>query len=91
MIQLIKKEDIQCIAGGSVFGGMSVSTGCASGAVRCDSGCCLLPPACSCLDYNDTEFGGPSVKTMDACWTHCCVSNKEYHAAKFGKYPRDCS
>lgn len=49
-----------------------------------------LPPTCSCLDYNDTPFGG-SGDTMDACWTGCCTnSGGKYHAAKFGKYSRDC-
>lgn len=48
------------------------------------------PPACKCLDYNDRSFPGPEVKTMNDCWEFCCRTNDIYHAAKFGKYPRDC-
>ena len=47
-------------------------------------------PVCVCLDYNDRSFSAPDVKTMNACWEYCCKANDIYHAAKFGKYPRDC-
>jgi hypothetical protein len=44
---------------------------------------------CTCLDYVDNPSSGSDAKTMDDCWNYCC-KNKEIHAAKFGKYARNC-
>jgi hypothetical protein len=45
---------------------------------------------CKCLDFNDKESPIIVVRTMDDCWEFCCKTHNDYHAAKFGKYSRDC-
>jgi hypothetical protein len=100
MIQTLNYKAASQVAGGECYDTVCPDgfrwKGCGGLPSGCDKVCCghdTSPEstACSCLDYNDRAFPGPSAETMNDCWENCCVNGGGgYHAAKFGKYPRDC-